>query len=63
MQSLTYRDKTRGGNSFTEDRAKVDLKEETDRVYEGVGPKGRLVLEYGGESKGGVEVGVEGGVS
>ena len=58
LQSLTYRDKTRGGNSFTEERKKVDVREETDRVYEGVGPQGELRLEYG-EEKGGGGVDVE----
>lgn len=36
------------------------MKEETDRVYAGVGPEGKLTLEYGGKEKGGVEVEIGG---
>ncbi|KAL7413264.1 galactose mutarotase-like domain-containing protein [Mrakia frigida] len=60
LKGLSYKDKTRGGNTFVEDREKVDVKEETDRVYAGVGPEGKLTLEYGGKEKGGVEVEIGG---
>lgn len=43
-----------------EEREKVDVKEETDRVYAGVGPEGKLTLEYGGKEGGGVEVEIGG---
>lgn len=36
------------------------MKEETDRVYAGVGPEGKLTLEYGGKEGGGVEVEIGG---
>ncbi|CDZ97095.1 Uncharacterized enzymes related to aldose 1-epimerase [Phaffia rhodozyma] len=58
VAGLTYADKLRGGNRFTEDRSVIDVATETDRVY--FKTPQELSLLYGEKKEGGLKISVEG---
>lgn len=58
LKGLTYTDKTRGGQDFTEERAEVALDKETDRVYHAAPDE--VTMTYGPTGKGGVKIRTEG---